>query len=299
MRTAFKSLLAAATMAGAAIVASAPAKADGFGISFGPGGGISFSVSSGGYCDRWGCPDDYWGYPVYYGPVFWGGQWFNGPLYYRYYGGSYWYWVHGGWRRDEWRGPRPGWWRGNYRYGPALSLDYYRSHGFHVRDRDWDRYRVWSRTHNWDRDHRDWSHGHDWNGDRRFDNRVNHNDWNRGNDRHDNDHPAGFIPGRTNNDGGGNDHHDRHTGFGGGTFGNNANTNNGGGGYQHDRANGFHGGNTGSASTNGQDSGSRAGNGRSGDGDHHHDNSGNNGNAGRSGNGNDDQNGHHHHNGGN
>jgi hypothetical protein len=178
MRSTFKALAAAATMAGAAMFASAPAKADGFGITFGPGGGVSFSVSSGGYCDEWGCPDDYWGYPVYYGPVFYHGRWYNGPIYYRYYGGNYWYWVHGGWRRDEWRGPRPGWWRGNYRYGSALSLDYYRSHGFHVRDNDWRRYRSWSRTHNWDRDHRDWGRGHDW----------NHNgNWDRGrdNDRHD------------------------------------------------------------------------------------------------------------------
>jgi hypothetical protein len=163
MRSPFKALAVAATMAGAAMFAAAPAKADGFGISFGPGGGISFSVSSGGYCDQWGCPDDYWGYPVYYGPVYYGGRWYNGPLYYRYYGGNYWYWVHGGWRRDEWRGARPHWWRGNYRYGPALSLDYYRSHGFHVRDNDWRRYRSWSRTHNWERDHRDWGRGHDWN----------------------------------------------------------------------------------------------------------------------------------------
>ncbi len=133
MKTAFKTLIGAAAIAGAATFAAAPANADGFGLSIGPGGGISFSVSSGGYCDQWGCPDDYWGYPVFYGPVYYGGSWYRGPLYYRYSGGSYWYWLHGGWRRDEWRGPRPGWAR-NYRYGPALSLDYYRSHGFRVRD---------------------------------------------------------------------------------------------------------------------------------------------------------------------
>jgi len=170
MRTAFKALIAATAMAGAATIASAPANADGLRLSIGPGGGISFSVNTGGYCDRWGCPDDYWGYPVFYGPVYYGGSWYRGPLYYRYSSGSYWYWVHGGWRRDEWRGPRPGWAR-NYRYGPALSLDYYRSHGFSVRDNDWNRYRVWGRTHNWDRDHRDWGRGNDWNhdgGDHRF-----------------------------------------------------------------------------------------------------------------------------------
>ncbi len=193
MRNVFKALIGATALAGAATIASGPAMADGFRLSIGPGGGISFSVNTGGYCDRWGCPRDYWGYPVFYGPVYYGGSWYQGPLYYRYSGGSYWYWVHDGWRRDEWRGPRPDWAR-NYRYGPALSLDYYRSHGFHVRDDDWNRYRVWSLTHNWDRDHRDWGRGNDWThngGDHRFGGSNDHQvgfDRNRANQR--DIHPA-------------------------------------------------------------------------------------------------------------
>ena len=30
---------------------------------------ISFSSDPGGYCDDWGCPDDFWDLPVFYGPV--------------------------------------------------------------------------------------------------------------------------------------------------------------------------------------------------------------------------------------
>jgi hypothetical protein len=125
----------AAFMAGSALFASAPADASGFSFSVGVPG-VGFSYSSGGYCDRWGCPSDYWGYPVYYGPVYFDGSWYQGPVYYRRTGGVYWYWVHGGWHRDEWRGPRPRWYRADrYRYGPALGYDYYRGHGF-VHDRD-------------------------------------------------------------------------------------------------------------------------------------------------------------------
>lgn len=127
----------AALLAGTALVSAAPANA-GVSISIGVPG-IGFEVNSGGYCDRWGCPDGYWDQPLYYGPVYYDGQWFQGPVYYRRDGGVYWYWVHGGWHRDEWRGPRPSWWRGErYHYGPALGRDYYRGHGFrHDNDRYW------------------------------------------------------------------------------------------------------------------------------------------------------------------
>lgn len=112
------------------------------GISLGIGrhGWIGFDVNTGGYCDRWGCPGDYWDYPVFYGPVYFEGEWYEGPVYYRYEDGDYWYWVHGGWRRDEWRGERPEWAR-ETRRGPALGRDYYKSEGFrrsherHGRDR--------------------------------------------------------------------------------------------------------------------------------------------------------------------
>ena len=137
MKTLLKMATVAAVMAGAAFFASEPARADGVSVSIGVPG-IGFSYDSGGYCDSWGCPSDYWGYPVYYGPVYWGGAWYRGPVYYRHRYGHTWYWVHGGWHRDQWRGPRPHWYRHNYRYGPALGYDYYRGHGFrHDRDRYW------------------------------------------------------------------------------------------------------------------------------------------------------------------
>jgi hypothetical protein len=100
------------------------------GIHIGIGGhGIGFDVSTGGYCDRWGCPGDYWGYPVFYGPVYFAGEWYDGPVYYREVDGGYEYWVHGDWHRDEWRGERPDWARDTH-YGPALGRDYYQSDEF-------------------------------------------------------------------------------------------------------------------------------------------------------------------------
>lgn len=79
-----------------------------------------------GYCDEYGCPDDYWDMPIYYGPVFYNDAWFYGPLYYRDWGGRRQFWIHGGWRYDGWAGPRPSWYREG-RYGPALGLNWYRT----------------------------------------------------------------------------------------------------------------------------------------------------------------------------
>ena len=130
-RVAFGALL----MTGAAMVAAAPAKADvGIGFSFGYDGGyFGDSCDYYDYYDvapPWGLPPDYCDYPVNFDPVFWGGYWYRGPIYYRWYGGERLYWLNGGWRRDEWRGARPsirwndcgGWhggsaWNGRYGYG--------------------------------------------------------------------------------------------------------------------------------------------------------------------------------------
>ena len=142
MRTFFKVITTAAVLTGAAMFASAPARADGVSITIGVPG-IGFSYSSGGYCDDWGCPQDYWDYPVYYGPVYYRGEWYRGPVYYRLRHGHYYYWLRGGWHRDQWRGPRPRWYRRHdYHYGRSLGYDYYRSHGFrHDRDPHWRRHR--------------------------------------------------------------------------------------------------------------------------------------------------------------
>jgi hypothetical protein len=134
MKTYWK-MAAAALALTAGATAAMPACAQSFGLGFGPRGGISFSYDTGGYCDQFGCPDDFWDMPVFYGPVFWHGDWYNGPVYYREAFGHRQFWIDGDWRYDEWRGPHPSWWREG-RYGPALGVDYYRSNGFHGR---WDR----------------------------------------------------------------------------------------------------------------------------------------------------------------
>jgi len=60
-------------------------------------------------------------------------------------------------RRDQWRGPRPAWWKGNYRVGPALGYAYYRANGFrHDRDRYW-RGNDWRQGRDWDRNR--WRNG--------------------------------------------------------------------------------------------------------------------------------------------
>ena len=131
MRTFLTSTVAAAAIVGAALLGAAPANAQSFSIGIAPGG-IGFSYDSGGYCDDYGCPDDFWDYPLYYCPVYFRGQWYDGPVYYRQDGDEYWYWIHGNWRRDQWDGPRPPWACFD-RYGPPLGLDFYENHGFRMR----------------------------------------------------------------------------------------------------------------------------------------------------------------------
>jgi hypothetical protein len=139
-----KVTVAAAVLAGAAIWGGTSANARGFAIGVGPGG-VNFSYSSGGYCDDYGCPDAFWDMPVYYCPVFYHGDWFRGPMYYRQTPRGPQFWVRGGWRYDQWRdGPRPHW-ACTDRFGPSLGFEYYdRDHRFHMRDEWRDR---WSRDH--------------------------------------------------------------------------------------------------------------------------------------------------------
>ena len=79
-----------------------------------------------GYCDAYGCPGNYWDMPVYYGSVYYGGSWLNGPFYYRDYDGRRQFWLRGGWRDDAWRGARPPQYRDG-RFGPPLGRDWYRN----------------------------------------------------------------------------------------------------------------------------------------------------------------------------
>jgi hypothetical protein len=78
--------------------------------------------NDGGYCDPYyGCPDDYYDLPVYDGEVYWDGGWYNGPFFYRDYGGHRQFWVHGGWHYGNSRGGH---------FGPALGRAYFQDHGF-------------------------------------------------------------------------------------------------------------------------------------------------------------------------
>jgi hypothetical protein len=79
-----------------------------------------------GYCDEYGCPNNYWDQPIYYGSVFYDNAWADGPFYYRNLDGRREYWIHGGWRGDAWRGERPARYR-NGTYGPARDLNWYRT----------------------------------------------------------------------------------------------------------------------------------------------------------------------------
>ena len=126
-----RAALSAMLLAGAALFATSPARADvGFGISFGYDGGyFSDPCAYYDYYDQappWGMPPDYCDYPVYFEPVYWGGSWYRGPIYSRWYGGQRLYWLNGGWRRDEWRGARPsirwadrGGWHGGRGWGQS------------------------------------------------------------------------------------------------------------------------------------------------------------------------------------
>ncbi len=128
MKTVAKMTLGALLLMGAAVAVSAPASA-GVGISFGwygPGfAPFSDPCDYYDYYDEpppWGLPPDYCDYPVYFGPVFWDGFWYRGPIYYRWYGGERLFWLHGGWHRDGWRGgPMPSV-RWNDRGGPPRGF---------------------------------------------------------------------------------------------------------------------------------------------------------------------------------
>jgi hypothetical protein len=107
----FGKLAIGALMAGgAALAVATPAAAR-------PSIGISFGFGLPGYanfgaCDYydyynapppWGLPPNYCNYNVYFQPIYWNGEWYRGPVYYRFEGGRRVFWLNGSWRRADWR----------------------------------------------------------------------------------------------------------------------------------------------------------------------------------------------------
>ena len=91
---------------------------NGYGQNYGPYDGYDQEAVN---CDPYyGCPDDYYDLPVYYGDVYYDGGWSTGPFFYRDYGGSRQFWVHGGWHGGNSRGGH---------FGPALGRAYYANRG--------------------------------------------------------------------------------------------------------------------------------------------------------------------------
>ena len=210
MRTSIKVALLASSIVGLALAAGPAAFARHHDYN-NYGGGISFALETGGYCDNAGCPDHFWRYPVHYGPVFAGGRWFRGPVDFRgdRYGREY--WVHGGWHRDDWQGRRPPWARASHD-GPPLAFEYYADHGFQVGDH-------WRHEHDDDNGHHDWNGGdhHDQGGGDSHDHHDhggdNGGDWHNGdNANRDNGNGGGGDPHRDN--GGNGDWHRDNGGHG-------------------------------------------------------------------------------------
>ncbi len=223
---------------------------------YGRDAAVQYDRQTGGYCDnRGGCPDHFWTYPIFYGPVYYHHVWYRGPVYARDDSwGHHLFWVRGDWRRDEWHHARPYWAR-DVRFGPPLDFAFYESHGFNV-DGHWRHERdawLWSRGHG---DHGHYGqtdygnnygdHDHDW-----HDRDGHDRDWRDrqgGSDQGNRGGPDQYSQNGPNNSGQNNGNWNGGQGGGnnntGGGNGNGANNNNGGqggwngggdhGGWHHD-----------------------------------------------------------------
>jgi hypothetical protein len=125
-----RKLSLALLLAGLTIAAGGMSAAQDYGRrDGGPRDAMRYSRATGGYCDSRGCPDRFWQYRVYYGPVYYHGTWFRGPVYVKDDRGRHYFWVAGGWHRDEWHADRPRWAR-NAHFGAPLPRSYYETGEF-------------------------------------------------------------------------------------------------------------------------------------------------------------------------
>ena len=113
----FANTSALALLLGTAAFFVAPASAGtSVSVSVGPVGiAVAGSDCDDYYEPPWGYPPDYCNYEVYDQPVYVGGVWYRGPIYWRYDNGVRVFWVNGAWRRHEWVGPMPRHWRWGHR----------------------------------------------------------------------------------------------------------------------------------------------------------------------------------------
>lgn len=95
MKTIFKSTLAAALLAGAAITIPTVASA-----------GVDVSVNVGAPSLVYSPGPGYSPYEgqVYYDPIYYDGAWYHGPYRWRMKHGARQFWVNGAWHRNEWYG---------------------------------------------------------------------------------------------------------------------------------------------------------------------------------------------------
>jgi hypothetical protein len=106
------------------------------------------------YAPPWGYPSNYCDYEIWDEPVYVGGVWYRGPIYWRMDNDVRVFWINGRWHRHAWVGPLPvsfAWGRQGFVSWHGKSF-----HGKHV-------WRFGSR-HNWRGRHR--GHGHNGHGRR-------------------------------------------------------------------------------------------------------------------------------------
>jgi hypothetical protein len=103
MNTISKLALGGLMLAGAAAATTAPANAGvAVGVNFGvPGFGVSYGYPNVCYRPYWYRPAWCGGYPVYGAPLYVDGGWYTSPVYYRYYGGQRYFWLHNRWIGDR------------------------------------------------------------------------------------------------------------------------------------------------------------------------------------------------------